>query len=111
MSREIYYILSSWLALVSLLSGLMVLAFQVRAYRITRHRSLRLLIASSALLIVCVPVSVALQFYFWRSFATSLYWLLAVLTTIEAAIAVLGVRSLLQAFSQSFAADHPSGGA
>lgn len=110
MSREVYYLLSGWLTLLSLIGGFMVLAFQFKAYRATGHKSLRLLLVSTVLTLVSIPLGLIIQYMFWKPIATSLYWLMAMLTTVEMIVGVLGVRFLLLAF-QSSAEKRQAGGA
>ncbi len=99
MNRELYYIVGGWTALVGLVLALSVLVLQFRALRLTGHPSLRLLVASSVLAVLLIPISLALQYTFWLPVANYLYVVLAILATVQAALGVRGTHALLQTFT------------
>ena len=66
----------------------------------SRHESLRLLVVSSVLAALLVPVSLALQYTFWLPIANYLYVVVAVLATAQAVIGIRGTHGLLRTFSQ-----------
>jgi membrane-associated HD superfamily phosphohydrolase len=109
MTRETFFALNVWLTLIGLAVGTLILAYQYKAYLRTKHRSLRLLIVSSVLALIVWLLSAATMLVAWEPHGAQIYWIITVLTTVEAVVVVMGVRSLLKAFEALAGRRHGDG--